>query len=178
MLLPEIIKSARLTMRPYRLSDVDDVLAYATDPEWGRFLPVPQPYGRADAEQFIARQLLVDWTAQPVWAIERSGTVIGGINLRLQPEHQLAEMGYAIARPYWGQGLTTEAARAVIDAAFSTDPTLNRVRAMADSRNTASLRVMEKLGMVREGQLRQNRRVRDELIDEVYCGVLRHEWHT
>jgi RimJ/RimL family protein N-acetyltransferase len=49
---------------------------------------------------------------------------------------------------------------------------------MADARNLASLRVMEKLGMVREGVLRQNRLVRGEFIDEVWCGVLRTEWEV
>jgi ribosomal-protein-alanine N-acetyltransferase len=176
MLLPEQITTPQLILRPYQIGDVDDVLAYATNPEWARFLPTPFPYQRTDAEQFIAGQILQDRTVHPSWAIVRDRMVIGGINLRLEPEHRLAEMGYAIAQPYWGQGLTTEAARAVIDAAFSSDPNLNRVRAIADSRNIASLRVMKKLGMAREGELRQNRAVRDQLIDEVVCGILRSEW--
>jgi ribosomal-protein-alanine N-acetyltransferase len=49
---------------------------------------------------------------------------------------------------------------------------------MADARNIGSLRVMEKLGMVREGVLRQNRLVRGEFIDEVWCGMLRTEWEA
>ncbi len=59
---------------------------------------------------------------------------------------------------------------------FATYAHLNRLRAMADARNVGSLRVMEKLGMTREGVLRQNRRVRGEFIDETWCGVLRSEW--
>jgi RimJ/RimL family protein N-acetyltransferase len=47
---------------------------------------------------------------------------------------------------------------------------------MADARNVASLRVTEQLGMVREGVLRQNRLVRGEFINKVWCGVLRIEW--
>jgi ribosomal-protein-alanine N-acetyltransferase len=72
--------------------------------------------------------------------------------------------------------LATEAARAAVDVAFSAYTDLNRMRAMADARNVASLHVMEKLGMVREGVLRQNRLVRGEFINEVWCGVLRTEW--
>jgi ribosomal-protein-alanine N-acetyltransferase len=87
-------------------------------------------------------------------------------------------MGYSLAQTHWGRGLVTEAARAVIDTAFSAYPKLNRIRAMADSRNVGSLRVMKKLGMVREGVLRQNRVVRDEFIDEVWYGVLRSEWEV
>jgi RimJ/RimL family protein N-acetyltransferase len=72
----------------------------------------------------------------------------------------------------------TEAAGAVIEAAFSTYPELNRMRAMADSRNGASLQVMVKLSLVREGVLRQNRFIRGEFIDEVWCGLLRSEWEA
>jgi ribosomal-protein-alanine N-acetyltransferase len=90
--------------------------------------------------------------------------------------NRVGELGYSIARTYWGRGLATEAARAAVDAAFSGYVDLNRMRAMADARNVASLRVMEKLGMVREGVLRQNRLVRGEFINEVWCGVLRTEW--
>ena len=64
--LPEIITTDRLVLRPYRLSDVDAVLAHATDPEWAKYLPVPIPYGLADAEQFISRQLLLYRSKNPV----------------------------------------------------------------------------------------------------------------
>ena len=84
--------------------------------------------------------------------------MIGGINIRFDVANRVGELGYSIARPYWGRGLATEAARAAMDAAFSAYADLNRMRAMADARNVPSLRVMEKLGMVREGVLRQNRR--------------------
>jgi RimJ/RimL family protein N-acetyltransferase len=65
-----------------------------------------------------------------------------------------------------------------MNAAFMAYARLRRIRAMADARNIASLRVMAKLGMVREGVLRQNRLVRGTFIDEVWCGVLRTEWHA
>src|SRR4029450_10773805 len=64
------------------LRDVDDVLVYATDPEWACYLPVPQPYTQADAEKFIAGQVLLDREVHPTWAITHAGAVIGGINLR------------------------------------------------------------------------------------------------
>jgi ribosomal-protein-alanine N-acetyltransferase len=177
-MLPDIIETARLRLRPFRLRDVDDVLVYATDPEWARYLPVPQPYMQADAEKFIAGQVLLDHELHPTWAVEHAGAVIGGINLRFHVDHHIGEMGYSIARSYWRRGLTTEAARTVMAAAFAAYASLHRIRAMADARNIGSLRVMEKLGMVREGVLRQNRLVRGEFIDEVWCGVLRPEWEA
>ena len=173
---PDVLNTAPLRLRPLRLQDVDDVLSYATDPAWARYLPVPQPYTTADAEQFIAGPLLLDREVHPAWAIVHAGAVIGGINIRFDVAKRVGELGYSIARPYWGRGLATEAARAAMDAAFSAYADLNRMRAMADARNVPSLRVMEKLGMVREGVLRQNRLVRGEFINEVWCGVLRTEW--
>jgi [ribosomal protein S5]-alanine N-acetyltransferase len=177
-MLPDLLETARLQLRPFRLRDVDDVLVYATDPEWARYLPVPQPYTQAEAEKFIAGQVLLDREIHPAWAIMHAGAVIGGINLRFHFDHHVGEMGYSIARSYWGQGLATEAACTVMEAAFAAYASLNRLRAMADARNIGSLRVMEKLGMVREGVLRQNRLVRGEFIDEVWCGVLRTEWEA
>lgn len=67
--LPEVIETERLTLRPFRLGDVDDVLAYAQDPEWSRFLrDLPQPYGRAEAEQAVAKHVLMDRVREPNWA--------------------------------------------------------------------------------------------------------------
>lgn len=175
-MLPTVIETSRLRLRPISLQDVDAVLSYASDPEWARYLPVPQPYLREHAEKFVAGQVLMDRERHPAWAVEYAGGVIGGINIRFDFANQVGEMGYSLARSHWGQGLTTEAAQAVVDAAFLTYRDLRRVRAMADARNTGSLRVMEKIGMVREGTLRQNRLTRGESIDEVWCGILRSEW--
>ena len=175
-MLSDIIETKQLRLRPFRLHDVTSVLGYASDPEWARYLPVPQPYTTADAERFIAGQLLLDRERHPTWAIEHNEIVIGGINIRFDFDNRVGELGYSIARSYWGRGLTTEAAQAVMDAAFVAYANLNRIRAMADARNIGSLRVMEKIGMIREGILRQNRMVRGECIDEVWCGVLRTEW--
>jgi [ribosomal protein S5]-alanine N-acetyltransferase len=177
--LPELIETARLRLRPWALADVEDVLSYARDPEWARYLRlVPMPYSRGDAERFVAGQLLLDRHVHPSWAVVLGETVIGGINLRFSFEHRLGEVGYSVARAHWNQGYATEAAHGVIDRAFAQHTDLNRIRAWADVDNTASQRVMEKLGMVKEGVLRKNRVERGEAIDEAWFGVLRAEWGT
>lgn len=175
--LPELIETRRLVLRPYRLEDVGDVLAYARDPEWSRFLRLlPRPYEREHAEQFIARQLLLDRIMHPAWGITLDDTVIGGVNLRFDFENRSAEIGYSVARKHWGKGICTEAARAVIDAGFSTHDDLNRIHARADVDNVGSQRVMEKVGMVKEGVLRLNRVERGEAFDEAWFAILRREW--
>ena len=175
--MPDVIKTERLLLRPFQLGDIDDVYAYAQDPEWSRYLRLlPRPYGREDAERFVASQLLRDRATHPSWAITRADAVIGGVNLRFDFEHRSVEMGYSVARRHWGNGVCTEAARAVIDAAFSVHTDLNRACARADSANVASQRVMEKVGMSKEGVLRLSRVERGEAFDEAWFSILRSEW--
>ena len=169
-----VLRTPRLLLRPYRSDDVDDVLAYATDPEWNRYLGVPEPYTRRSAEEFVARCILVDGETRFEWAIVHEGRVSGGISLRVYGSGS-AEMGYSIARPLWGRGLTTEAATAVIAHGFE-KLGLARIQAAADIRNEGSWRVMEKLGMEREGVMRSNRLVRDTRVDDVFYAILREGW--
>ena len=173
---PDVIKTERLVLQPWSFEDVPDVLSYAADEEWGRYLPVPRPYGEADARRFVAAQVLLDREQHASWSMRHDGRGVGGINIRFSSEFRIGEVGYSVARAFWGRGLATEAARAVITKAFEAYPQLMRVRAMADARNIRSHRVLEKIGMVREGLLRQNRLVRGSLLDEVWYGVLRPEW--
>jgi ribosomal-protein-alanine N-acetyltransferase len=175
--LPFVINTSRLVLRPLEFGDVDDILAYAADEEWSRYLSAtPQPYRREDAVQFVARQALTDRALHPAWAVVYDGTAVGGVNIRFYYEHVVAEMGWSIHRRLWGQGLATEAARAIVDAAFDAYAQLRRIGARADTRNLSSHRVMEKVGMRKEGTLRQARVARGECIDEVHYGLLRPEW--
>ena len=175
-LLPESIQTPRLLLRRFRLTDADDVYAYARDPEWRRFLfTVPQPYERRHADEFVAANVLTDWRAKPQWAIEREGRVVGMVALWVAREHRRAEFGYTLARWLWGRGLMTEAVSALIDEAFATLP-LRKVNARALAPNIGSIRVMEKAGMQFEAVLRQHFSHRDEVFDLVHYGLLREEW--
>ena len=170
---PEL-RTDRLLLRPWRFEDVADVMDYATDAEWARFLAVPDPYVRRSAEEFIANAVVADLKVHGQWAIVHEGKVSGGINLTIHDPGS-AEMGYSIARPLWGRGLMTEAAGAVIAYGFG-EWGLARIHATADIRNKGSWRVMEKVGMQREGVLRSHRLIRDERIDDVLYAILREEW--
>ncbi len=173
--LPETIRTPRLLLRPIKLTDIDDVFAYARDPEWSRFLPIEQPYERRLAEQFVARQALADWDESPEWGIEYEGRVVGTVALRPDRKHRRAGIGYALARWLWGQGIMTEAAGAIVDQAFQ-QLAIERLDSFAIAGNVGSTRVMEKLGMQREGVLRRRRMQRGELYDEVHYSILRDEW--
>jgi RimJ/RimL family protein N-acetyltransferase len=84
-------------------------------------------------------------------------------------------MGYCLDEAAWGKGFATEAAGALLKWAFDTLD-LNRVQAETDTRNTASSRVLEKLGFIREGWLREDCIVDGEVSDSWVYGLLRREW--
>ena len=84
-------------------------------------------------------------------------------------------MGYCLDDAAWGHGYATEAGRALLQWAFDTLD-LNRVQAETDTRNAASARVLEKLGFVREGTLREDCVVNGEVSDSWVYGLIRREW--
>ena len=169
------LTTERLLLRPFEVGDVADVLAYASDPEVARFLDLPQPYTSDDAEEYVARRILDDWANEATFAIVWQRRVVGSIGLHVNVPDEVAELGYLLAREMWGRGIVPEAGRAVIDWGFERYA-LHKVYARSDLRNRQSWRVMEKVGMTREGVVRGYRKVRGEHVDDAFFGVLREEW--
>ena len=124
------LRTERLLLRPFELEDVDDVLAYASEPDVGQYLSLPRPYTRDHAVEFVARQVLLEWSTRSAFAIVFEGHVVGGIGLSINRRHDSAELGYALGKPQWGRGLTPEAARAVVGWGFERYA-LNKVGAYA-----------------------------------------------
>ena len=169
------LRTDRLLLRPFRLHDVDDVYAYLSDPVWGKYLPVSQPPVYSDAEWWVAESVLIDWETKLRWAIEYGGSVVGAIGLNVNPVAGIGEIHYSIARRLWNQGLATEASLVVIDWGFR-ERRLERIWTTVDTENLGSARVLEKLGMRREGVLRKSTLTHGELRDMVVYGLLREEW--
>ncbi len=182
VLLPTpTLHSARLRLRPFADADADadalfalhssaHVLRYWGSPPWS---------DRARAGSFIAtcQQLADEGTGARV-AIDRDsdGAFIGWCGLaHWNPDYRSASLGYCLDDAAWGQGCATEAARALLAWAFDTLD-LNRVQAETDTRNVASARVLEKLGFVREGTLREDCIVNGEVSDSWGFGWLRRHW--
>lgn len=90
-------------------------------------------------------------------------------------EPREAVLWYTLHPDEWGRGYTTEAARALVDFGFRTLG-LHRIWADCDPRNTASWRVLEKIGMRREGHLRENAWVKGEWVDSLIYAILDREW--
>jgi len=181
---PIKLTTERLLLRHFTLDDVGDVLEYTNDPEWARYqvgIP-PVPYTRKDAETLVA--MFSDtskWDGIGIlqlFAIVLEGKVIGELCLNQRDEdrkNDRSELTYSLSRQHWGKGLTTEAARAAMNWAFQTY-SFYRMYAWSDPRNIGSWRVLEKLGMKREGLLRSHMKWNGEFRDQEYYGILRAEW--
>ncbi len=114
--------------------------------------------------------------SQPNWAVILNGKVVGVVSLTFEQSHRIAVIGYGVHGAVRGQGLSGEASKAVVDAAFSSYPGLQKIRAHTNAKNVASMRVLEKLDFLREGILRSNQYDKGEFIDEAIYGLLRSEW--
>jgi ribosomal-protein-alanine N-acetyltransferase len=154
---PEL-KTDRLLLRPFTLADAPAVQRLAGDKDIASTtLSIPHPYEDGMAEQWI--NSLQERFEQGEFVnlavvLLADGALIGSIGLQINQAHENAELGYWIGKPYWGNGYCTEAARAVLHYGF-TKLGLHRIAAHHLSRNPASGRVMEKIGMQYEGCERQ-----------------------
>jgi [ribosomal protein S5]-alanine N-acetyltransferase len=173
------LRTARLLLRPFDDADADALFALHSSASVLRYWDAPPWRERERADRFLAacRQLAAEGSgARP--AIERlsDGAFIGWCGLtRWNPDHRSASLGYCLDEAAWGRGYATEAARALLQWAFDALD-LNRVQAEADTRNLASARVLEKLGFVREGTLREDCVVDGDVSDSWVYGLIRREW--
>lgn len=147
------LETERLRLYPARLQDLDARLAMDRDPEVMRYIRPMPPDAVAHREQ-IRRQILEDTGPEDrFWHVERRAApgFIGWCALFPLEESGFIEIGYRFSRDAWGQGIATEAARAVLDHGFRVleiDP----VVAVTDPANLASQAVLRKIGLKPAGQ--------------------------
>jgi ribosomal-protein-alanine N-acetyltransferase len=181
----------RLILRGYSFADVPRVQELVSDRGVAAgTLRIPHPYPAGAAEEWFERQTReVSEGKAFTFAITLAGTrspgrehdltdtghVIGTVGLTLELDHYRANLGYWIGAPYWNKGFATEAARAVVNFGFSRTQ-LHRIVAQRFVENAASARVLEKLGFVQEGVLRQEIYKDGRFRDLVTYGLLREEW--
>jgi [ribosomal protein S5]-alanine N-acetyltransferase len=147
-----VLVTPRMRLRPLQESDVDDLWPYVSDPELPRMMSWTAHTDPGQTREFVRHvsQGLAAGTDM-VWAIEHGGRAVGtvgfdGIKFELRGWRvDRAELGYWIAPPLWGQGLMTEAARAVLRFGFESLG-LHKVTVSCFVENVASRRVIEKLG--------------------------------
>jgi RimJ/RimL family protein N-acetyltransferase len=173
------LRTSRLILRPLADGDADDLFAMRSNAHAMRYWDAPPWSDHGQAGRFIAacRRSAEEGTGIRL-AIDRAsdGRFLGWCGVtRWNPEFRSASLGYFLEVGAWGQGYATEAGRAMLRWAFDTLD-LNRVQAEVDTRNQASARVLEKLGFVREGTLREDCIVDGVVSDSWVYGLIRSQW--
>jgi RimJ/RimL family protein N-acetyltransferase len=171
----------RLQVRPFTDADADALFALHSNTHVLRYWDAPPWDEPARAQRFLAacRQMAQDGSGARL-AMDRAsdGAFLGWCSLTgWNPDYRSASLGYCLSEAAWGHGYATEAARALLQWAFDTLD-LNRVQAETDTRNRASARVLEKLGFLREGTLREDCVVNGDVSDSWVYGLLRREWRA
>ncbi len=178
------ITTERLTLRSFRPEDEGDVLAYRSVPSVVRYIPgepkTPEQVADLVAERATAGR--IDPTSPILTlAVEREGRVVGDVLIHLDgldgKDGRQAEIGWVFAPDVAGHGYATEAARAIMGAAFD-EVGVHRVWAQLDPANTASARICERLGMRREALFVQASWFKQRWTDLAIYAVLADEWTT
>jgi len=174
------LETARLILRHFTDADLVPFMAYRNDPIVARY----QSWERireAEACAFIAEQKLVQPGVPGQWfqiaiALKETGTLVGDCALMIDKHNERqAEIGYTLARAYQGKGIAAEAVSRVLDFAFKMLG-LHRVIAITDCENTASVTLLERLGLRREGHFIQNVWFKGKWADEYLYAILQDEW--
>ena len=169
------IESSRLVLDSVVPGDVDAVLAYCVDEELQRWVPLPSPYQRSDAEYFTGPYVASAGTSFALWAIRLSagGPLVGAIELRFQPLGS-AEVGFWLGKPHRGQGIMTEAVQTLVEYAFDEQGlNLSRLHWQAVAGNWASAIVARRNGFRFEGVSRRALVHREERLNSWEATLLR-----
>ena len=164
----------RIHLRAFREDDTNALYAIYSDPKVMRYWSYPPWTERSQADAYLSRALAApDDGTTLAWAIAKhdDDALIGTATLfHIDSEQGRAELGYALAAVHWGRGLAREALRIALTYAFDVLG-LRRIEADVDPRNHASCRLLERLGFVREGLLRERWSVAGELQDSAIHGL-------
>jgi ribosomal-protein-alanine N-acetyltransferase len=177
-----LLESPRLVMRQLTMDDAEFYLRNFSDPTTVELttFEAPKDLGAAKAE---LKMYCIDLFANSTgirWGIvlKGSGELVGTCGFhKWVKEHNRAEIGYDMLPEFRERGIMKEALTHMIDYVFGT-VRLNRLEALIDPRNTASIRLVESLGFSRDGLLRENTLFRGRYIDDLVYSLLAREWRV
>ena len=174
------LETGRLILRRYTLEDAPAVFNnWASDPEVTRYLTWPA-HTSVEVTRGLIENVWVPRYDMPDnyhWGLElkETGELIGDLAVvRLVEPIAEAELGWCMGKAWWGRGYMPEAGRAVVKYLFD-EAGFNRVMATHDVNNPKSGRAMQKLGMVREGTLRQAGRNNQGIVDLAVWAILKSD---
>ena len=172
--------TARLHLREFVEADWQAVLAYQSDPRYLRY------YEWESRDESGVREFLQMFFHQQkqnprlkfqlAVTLRETGELIGNCGIRKDStESRLGDIGYEFSPEHWGRGYATEAAREIVRFGFE-ELGLHRIWSWCVADNVGSWRVMEKIGMHREGHLRENEFYKGRWRDTLMYGMLENEW--
>jgi ribosomal-protein-alanine N-acetyltransferase len=175
-----LLQTERLILREVKEEDWHSVHEYGSDPEVVKYLPFG-PNTEDETKAFI-RRVIVNQKEQPrlsyscALVIRSTNKLIGICRIHIvSTDNKEGEIGYGLNRSYWNQGYMTEAAQRVVSFGFE-ELGLHRIYATCEPANTGSSRVMEKIGMQREGHLRDHKLMKGTWRDSLLYAVLDQEY--
>lgn len=175
-----VIETDRLILRPFRQDDLPHIQRYATRSAFYRYITIEEQTPHTVAAFFEKRmaEQEVDDRTHRTFAVEFKdvGHIVGAVSFSVaKGDDRSGSLGYSLDSDYQGRGLMTEAVHAVLTYGFTTLG-IHRIWATADVENTASWRLMERVGMQREGLLRHDKNVRGRWRDSYIYAVLEPEY--
>jgi len=179
MVMTDRIEGDKINLRRVRRADAHSIYRYASDDAISRYTHIPRPYKLEDAYDFIklARSERRKKTGFH-FGLENKETsqIIGMIGL-MHVDHDVrkGEVGYWLAKPFWGRGIMKEAILMALRFYF-TELHLHRVYAFVSPENGASIRLLEKVGFQREGFIREGAKQRGEYISVYLYSMLEDDW--
>jgi RimJ/RimL family protein N-acetyltransferase len=173
----QLLTDGATALRPWRDTDVADLVAACQDREISRWTAVPRPYRETDARAYLLYRYdaIHAGSAAPFAVVaEENGALLGSIALNeIEAEQARAQVGYWLAREARGAGHATRAVRTICLWGFKTLG-LERIELLASTGNLASQRVAERAGFAREALLRSYMRGSEGREDMVAYGLLRN----
>ena len=173
------IETDRLLLRLFKEKDATEVSKLCNNYNlYKTTLYLPYPYALEDALSWIKGQydnLHHDKGYEFAITDKSTGTILGAMALTNNQKWKNGEIGYWVGEEYWGNGYASEAAKAILEFAF-TEKSYHKVFARCFPSNIASARVIEKIGMKKEGVLRDHIIKEDQYLDLVYYGILKNEF--
>lgn len=174
-----VLRTERLLLREFAEDDWPALHAVESRPEIARY----QSFAARTEDESRACVLgaLADATENPrrTWdlavVLAENGRLVGRCGFGLDDDRAQAMLWYTLHPDAWGRGYATEAARALVDYGFR-ELGLHRVWADCDPANAASWRVLERIGMRREGHVREHAFVKGEWVDSLIYAILAREW--
>jgi ribosomal-protein-alanine N-acetyltransferase len=173
------LETERLLLRRVTVDDADEMFLLRSNPDSMKYVPRPLAESREDALQHIAMiDSKIEDNTGINWAITLKGNpkfigIIG--HYRIQPENYRAEIGYMILPEYYGKGIATEAIKATLAYGFE-DMSLHSIEAVIDPENTASERVLQKNGFVKEAHILENEYFGGKFWDTVIYSILKRNF--